>query len=55
MNSKLVYCKKQSDYTSRSFSDNQVIFIEETGEIITHGKSFGKGNGGGNIGSTKVM
>lgn len=55
MNSKLVYCKKQSDYTSHSFSDNQVIFIEETGEIITHGKSFGKGSGGGNVGSTKTM
>lgn len=54
MNSKLVYCKKQSDYTSHSFSDNQVIFIEETGEIITHGKSFGKVSGG-NIGSTKTM
>ena len=37
---KLVYIKDKSQYNSNNFLDTQVIFVEDTKEIITHGISF---------------
>lgn len=37
---KLVYIKNKSSYNSNVFLDTQVIFVEDTKEIITHGISF---------------